>query len=212
MMKRKELEQHLQDVEGFEKPKLLLEQYETRAHIGACMLHTIESVYGDICNKLVLDLGCGCSVLGIGAALLGSSYVLGVDVDADALQIAASNVLQFEFSNIDLIQCDVRNVLNLLNGRRFDTVVMNPPFGTKHNKGLDTIFVETALQCVNDNGVVYSLHKTSTREYFQRKAPVWGVEAKALAQLRYDLPHSYKFHSKASVDIEVDFWRFSKKK
>ena len=26
--------------------------------------------------------------------------------------------------------------------------------------------------------------------------------------MRYDLPKSYRFHKKASVDIEVDLWRF----
>lgn len=211
MMKRKELERHLQDVDGFEKPKVLLEQYETGAHIGASMLHTIESAYGDICGRSVLDLGCGCSVLSIGAALLGASYVLGVDVDEDALQIAAANVSQSELTNIDLIQCDLDGVADALAGRPgFDTVVMNPPFGTKHNKGLDVRFVETALQCVTDKGVVYSLHKTSTRDFFQRKAPAWNVEAQVVAQLRYDLPRSYRFHTKASVDIHVDFWRFAK--
>jgi predicted RNA methylase len=29
-----------------------------------------------------------------------------------------------------------------------------------------------------------------------------------LAQLRYDLPASYKFHKQKSKDIEVDLWRF----
>jgi|688.fasta_scaffold344798_4 predicted RNA methylase len=29
LMKRKELEQHLQELDGFSKPKILLEQYET---------------------------------------------------------------------------------------------------------------------------------------------------------------------------------------
>ena len=33
-MKLKELETHLQQVEVFEKPKVLLEQYPTRPHIG----------------------------------------------------------------------------------------------------------------------------------------------------------------------------------
>ena len=33
-MKLKELENHLQQVEVFEKPKVLLEQYPTRPHIG----------------------------------------------------------------------------------------------------------------------------------------------------------------------------------
>jgi predicted RNA methylase len=30
-----------------------------------------------------------------------------------------------------------------------------------------------------------------------------------VAELRYDLPRSYKFHKKDSVDIEVDFLHFS---
>lgn len=35
-------------------------------------------------------------MLSIGAAMLGSSHVVGMDVDADALQIAQSNVEEFE--------------------------------------------------------------------------------------------------------------------
>ena len=212
LMKRKELEQHLQDLDGFSKPKILLEQYETRAHIAACMLHTIESAYGDLGQKTVLDLGCGCSILGIGALLMGSSYVLGVDVDEEALQISNSNISQFELTEIDLIQCDVKELPQMLEGKlKFDTVIMNPPFGTKHNKGLDSLFVEIGLQCLSEKGALYSLHKSSTRDFFHRKASGWKVEARVLAELRYDLPATYKFHNKSSVDIEVDFWRFEKK-
>ncbi|KAI9565719.1 putative methyltransferase-like protein 5-like isoform X1 [Daphnia sinensis] len=192
LMKRKELEQHLQELDGFSKPKILLEQYETRAHIAACMLHTIESAYGDLCGKTVLDLGCGCSVLGVGSVLLGASY--------------------FELNEVDLLHTDVKILPLLLRStQKFDTVVMNPPFGTKHNKGLDSLFLEIGLQCLSDKGVLYSLHKSSTRDYFHRKAPSWKVEARVLAELRYDLPATYKFHNKTSVDIEVDFWRFEKK-
>jgi methylase of polypeptide subunit release factors len=35
-------------------------------------------------------------MLAIGAALLGSPAVLGVDVDADALEVAQSNCVQYE--------------------------------------------------------------------------------------------------------------------
>lgn len=212
LMKRKELEQHLQELDGFSAPKVLLEQYETRAHIAACMLHTIESAYGDLSKKSVLDLGCGCSVLGIGSVLMGASYVLGVDIDEEALQISNSNINQFELSEIDLLHADVKLLPHLLEGnKKFDTVVMNPPFGTKHNKGLDSLFLEIGLECLSDKGVLYSLHKSSTRNHFHRKAPGWKVEARVLAELRYDLPATYKFHNKSSIDIEVDFWRFEKK-
>jgi len=31
----------------------------------------------------------------------------------------------------------------------------------------------------------------------------------SVLQLRYDIPKSYGFHRKASMDIEVDLWRFT---
>ncbi len=74
-MKLKQLETHLQQVDAFEEPKILLEQYPTRPHIAACMLHTMDARYGDLQGKLVADLGCGCGVLSIGAAMLEAGWV-----------------------------------------------------------------------------------------------------------------------------------------
>ena len=39
-------EGHLQQVEGFAEPKILLEQYPTRPHIAAPMIHTMGKVMG----------------------------------------------------------------------------------------------------------------------------------------------------------------------
>ncbi|XP_011742353.1 rRNA N(6)-adenosine-methyltransferase METTL5 isoform X4 [Macaca nemestrina] len=171
-LRLKELESRLQQVDGFEKPKLLLEQYPTRPHIAACMLYTIHNTYDDIENKVVADLGCGCGVLSIGTAMLGAGM-----------------------------------------SKSFDTVIMNPPFGTKNNKGTDMAFLKTALEMART--AVYSLHKSSTREHVQKKAAEWKIKIDIIAggfcftELRYDLPASYKFHKKKSVDIEVDLIRFS---
>lgn len=85
---------------------------------------------------------------------------------------------------------------------------MNPPFGTKHNAGIDMKFLKMGLFL--SKNTVYSLHKTATREHIQKKTLEWKVEAKVVAELKYNLPSSYKFHKKKSVDIEVDFWRFVK--
>ena len=38
---------------------------------AACMLHTIQSRYGDIEDRYVADLGSGCGVLSLGAVMLG---------------------------------------------------------------------------------------------------------------------------------------------
>eukprot|EP00955_Chlamydomonas_euryale_P103144 365469-Chlamydomonas_euryale.AAC.4 len=35
-----------------------------------------------------------------------------------------------------------------------------------------------------------------------------AASAEVLAELRYDLPATMKFHKHKSVDIEVDLWRF----
>lgn len=43
----------------------------------------------------------------------------------------------------------------------FDTVIMNPPFGTKKNSGIDMKFLQ--LACKFSSHSIYSLHKTSTR-------------------------------------------------
>ena len=83
---------------------------------------------------------------------------------------------------------------------------MNPPFGTKHNAGIDMKFLEIATKMARN--AVYSLHKTSTRNHVLKKALEFGTKAKVVAKLRYDLPHAYKFHKKSSIDIEVDFIRF----
>lgn len=113
-----------------------------------------------------------------------------------------------ELPGVDAINC---NVIEMFNApckwfKAFDTVLMNPPFGTKHNAGMDMKFLMTAFNLAN--GVVYSLHKTSTRDYIQRKSTELGARAEVIATLRYNLNSSYKFHKKSSVDIEVDCWRF----
>jgi len=89
---------------------------------------------------------------------------------------------------------------------RFDTVIMNPPFGTKNNAGIDMEFLETAIRMAR--GAVYSLHKTSTRDHIQRRAKEWGTRAQVLAELKWEIPNMYRFHKRRAVDVEVDLIRF----
>ena len=65
-MKRKQLESYLEEVTQFSNPKLDLEQYATDPHLAASVLYTMESSFGDVQDKSVLDLGAGCGVLSIG--------------------------------------------------------------------------------------------------------------------------------------------------
>lgn len=217
-MKLKELEMLLQQVKGFERPKIQLEQYETGEHIGARMLFTMNS-FDDIQDKSILDLGTGCGRLAIGCAQLEAAFVLGIDIDADALQQNLANIATIKedydddddtcLANIDLLCADIVDdgPWQRFEGM-FDVVVMNPPFGTKNNKGIDMTFLRRALDCTSH--AVYSLHKSSTRDHILKKAKDWNVKGEVLAQLRYNLPRTYKFHTKQSQDIQVDFFRFEK--
>ena len=88
-----------------------------------------------------------------------------------------------------------------------DTVLTNPPFGTKHNAGMDVQFLRTATRLARKT--VYSFHKTSTRDFLLRKVSEWGMEAIVVAEMKFDIPNTYKFHQKKSVDVEVDLLRVS---
>uniref|UniRef100_A0A672JSC9 Methyltransferase-like protein 5 n=2 Tax=Sinocyclocheilus grahami TaxID=75366 RepID=A0A672JSC9_SINGR len=138
-----------------------------------CMLYTIHITFDDIQNKLVADLGCGCGVLSVGAAVLDAGLCVRFDIDEDALDIFKGNVEDFELSNIDMVQCDVCSIGSSY-AKKFDTVIMNPPFGTKHNQGIDMQFLRTAISMAST--AVYSLHKTSTRDHIQKKANDWKVK------------------------------------
>lgn len=115
-----------------------------------------------------------------------------------------------ELPGIDCINCNVIELFKEDNTSKwfkvFDTVIMNPPFGTKRNAGMDMKFLMTAFNLAKN--VVYSLHKSSTRDYIQRKTTEIGAKAEVFATLRYNLNSSYNFHKKTNIDIEVDCWRF----
>ncbi|KAK4791671.1 hypothetical protein SAY86_032084 [Trapa natans] len=207
-MKLKNLESLLGDLEQFSNPKIELEQYPTGPHIASRMLYTAENSFGDVSGKVVADFGCGCGTLGIAAALLGAEHVLGIDVDAESLEIASSNAEELEVE-MNFVQCDIQNLK--LRGLTVDTIVMNPPFGTRR-KGVDMDFLSSALKVASV--AVYSLHKTSTRDHIKRAAirDFNASTAEVLCELRYDVPQLYKFHKKREVDIAVDLWRFAPKR
>uniref|UniRef100_A0A182FB22 Methyltransferase-like protein 5 n=2 Tax=Anopheles albimanus TaxID=7167 RepID=A0A182FB22_ANOAL len=205
-IKLKTLEEYLQGVEDFDSPKVSLEQYITPPHIASQVLYAVQTKYGDLEGRTVLDLGCGTGMLSIGAAMLGAALVIGTEIDADAVKNFQDNCDEFELYNVDCLQADVLQLRGLWGGTRFDTVLMNPPFGTKNNAGIDMHFLRTGLELAR--GAVYSLHKTATRDHITCKTAEWGIKATVVAELRYNLALSYKFHRRRSVDIAVDFWRF----
>jgi predicted RNA methylase len=205
-MKLKHLEAALGEVDPFESPKIELEQIPTSPHIASRMIFTAASMYGDIEGQMVGDFGCGPGILSIACSMMGATSVLSIDVDEQALETAWVNLKKMEIDNVDLAMMDVQS-LNL--NSRLDTVVMNPPFGTR-NSGIDTAFVMKALEYAD---TVYSLHKTSTREHFERLAKnTDGLKVEVVAELKYDIPKTFSYHKEKTKDIYVDILRFCKNK
>ncbi len=52
--------------------------------------------------------------------------------------------------------------------------------------------------------------KLTKKQHVLKKGLEWGFKGQVVAELRYDLPKTYKFHKKKSVDVEVDFIRFER--
>ncbi|KAL1456226.1 hypothetical protein WDU94_000971 [Cyamophila willieti] len=207
-MKLKHIEQYLSQLTfNFSDPKINLEQYHTPPHLAATILHTIEANYNDIDGKTIADLGCGSGILTFGSILLGADFCFGLECDEDILEVFNENKNEFEISNCDAILFEINT--NALETNIFktkvDTVIMNPPFGTR-NAGIDLTFVKYATRI---GKVVYSLHKTSTRENIVKKISAFpNVEqVDVIAEMKYDLNQSYKFHKKSLHDIDVDLIR-----
>ncbi|KAJ2992232.1 hypothetical protein HDV02_003188 [Globomyces sp. JEL0801] len=182
-------------------------------------LTVAENDYDDIDGKSVIDLGIGCGMLTCASIMMNSEHNIGVDIDLDALEQSSQNCLDFGY--VDLIHSNVSHwstIPTLGNRLKADTVIMNPPFGTKA-KGIDMDFL-TAASMISQHAI-YTLHKTSTRDYVLKFGKQLGFSGQVLAELNYDLrtidilincciANTYKFHKKKNVNIKVDFIRFEK--
>ena len=117
--------------------------------------------------------------------------------------------------NSELLSDDNNNDDGIpLQSKIVDTVITNPPFGTKNNEGIDVQFLKTAIRLARQ--AVYSFHKTSTRSYMIKLIrESWGLDVEVVAQMKFDIPNMYKFHKQKSVDVDVDliriFWKKEEK-
>lgn len=90
-------------------------------------LHDTTKLAGQFLKKYlkpgmsVLDLGCGSGILSILARKLGASYVLGVDNDKIAVEVAQENV---ELNEVDNVVIKESDLLKNVEGK-FDLIVSN---------------------------------------------------------------------------------------
>ena len=196
-MRKKRLEILLSKLKSLQTPKMDLEQYTIPANLAAEMLYIANSIYDDIHGKTVLDLGTGAGRLAIGAQLLGAKRVVAVDVDPSAITVARSNGIELS-AKIEWVIADIEAIRG-----SFDTVIMNPPFGTRIQHK-DRVFLWKALDV---GKVVYSLHKRSTRRYLLDFIASRNGIVHGLFEFDLEIPHMFNFHEEEKYSVEVDLYR-----
>ncbi len=185
--------------------KLLKEQYATDSEAAA------EAVWfaymnGDIEDRAVADLGCGTGPLGIAALLLGAGKVYFVDSDKDAISLCSRNIaasaVKETAARTMVIAADIADFHH-----RVDTVIQNPPFGTKA-KHADREFL---LQAFNVSDVLYSFHKMETADFVRKIAADNGFSVTNIIPLQLQLKNTYEFHRSKMRRVNVGLFRIEKK-
>ena len=195
----------LSQLKGFSTPNVALEQYKTDPEIAADLLW-IAYMQKDIEGKIIADFGSGTGILGIGALLLGAKVVIFVESESLAMKTAKENYsaaqTKYGFTgSARFVEGDITSF-----NESCDTVVENPPFGTK-NKHADKAFLEHAMQTAR---TIYSLHKTTSRPFIAALSRDFGFRAIEAGTYHYPLSATMAHHSKKRVFIEVSLFQLKK--
>jgi putative methylase len=196
-MNLRQLEMRLERLQGFERPTVRLEQYQTPAPVAARLLHHA-AMQGAIEGCRVCDLGCGTGILACGAALIGASAVTGVDIDPAAIELARQNAETFGVT-VDFIVADVRSPDVDWAGLACDTIVMNPPFGAQKAHA-DRPFIDRALELADEvYGIFNEGSSPFVAAYTEGRATIEEV-----IRCAFPLKRTFAHHRKERVDITVE--------
>jgi putative methylase len=193
---KRQLEIQLGKLKILQTPQLGLEQYPVSAEVAAELLYMAGFEHDDLQGEII-DLGTGTGRLAIGAALMGSRKVVGVDLDERSIALARENAMAAGVQ-IEWIVSDIAEVVG-----RYDTVIMNPPYGTR-SPHLDVRFLERGFELAT---VLYSIHKSSTREYLRGVIVKNGWRVDGVRSMSLNIPHLFPFHHKKWENVEVDLYR-----
>ncbi|HYA10571.1 MAG TPA: 50S ribosomal protein L11 methyltransferase [Thermoplasmata archaeon] len=195
-MRRAELVRLLQGVPAFVDPRADLEQVVTPAEAAATLL-ALADRYDGLRGRSVVDLGCGTGRLALGAAALGASPVLGVDVDPTAVAVgtrtAASAGLEVELrvARVDQVRTPA------------DIVVMNPPFGAQRQHA-DRPFWDAAYALARRS--IYAFSLAASRTFIARRAVDRAAHVLEIVPVPWVLGRTFPHHSRPRVDLDVDLW------
>lgn len=192
----RDLELIIQNIPGYRRPRLELEQYVTDANLVAVAVWDAY-MRKYLVDAKVLDLGCGSGRFSVAASIMGARYVICIDVDPNATLVAKSVVENLNLQNVDVVVMDVRKMG--LRGR-YNVVFQNPPFGIWSERGLDMEFLRTATTY---SGIVYTIHKLSTLNYVERRVRDFGCSINIIDKAALTIPPMYRHHRKRKHKVKV---------
>lgn len=203
MKSKKALQKALYGVREFDRPKIMAEQYCTLAEIASDLIWKA-FMLGDIEDKHIADLGAGTGILGIGCILMGAKKAWFVEQDSDCISALQTNLIEKKLSkkSYEIVQGDIRNF-----NTHTDTVIMNPPFGTKDTHA-DKGFLKKAIDVAP---VVYSFHKSETFQFIKAFTNDNHLAITHIWNYKWQLKPTMGHHKKRLEQIGVVAVRLEKK-
>ncbi len=193
---KRQLEIQIGKLKILQTPKLGLEQYPVSPEVAAELLFMAGFEHRDLHGDII-DLGTGTGRLAIGSALMGSLKIVGVDIDQRAIALARENAMATGVQ-VEWVVSDISEVVG-----RYDTVIMNPPYGTR-TPHLDVRFLERAFELAP---VLYSVHKSSTRKFLEPFIAKRNRRVDGLRSMTLEIPNLFPFHRKKWESVQVDLYR-----
>lgn len=192
----------LSKLKVFNNPDPNLEQYPTDSEIANQVLNNVNLI-DHIKGKTIADFGAGTGILGIGCTFFNPSIVYLIEKDVNAITDMIENLRFLEkVDHLELLPMDVIDF-----NKKVNIVIQNPPFGTKQ-KRIDIQFLDKAFSIAN---VVYSFHKTITKDYIQEFANRQGFDTTHTWDYQFPLKQTMKQHKKTIQRIQVTVFRFEKR-
>jgi len=173
----------LQKSPDFKVPKPELEQYATPPDVVIEIIKQAQTL-GHLSGN-VADLGCGTGRLAIGAALAGAK-VTGYEIDNEALNLA-KEYSQNHNLDIKWINSAIENI-----DEKYDTVLMNPPFGAQV-PGADRSFLQKSLQIAQN---IWSIHMSETKTFVENFIENNSGRVISAYEFNFPIKKSMPFHTK----------------
>ncbi len=153
-------------------------------------------------NAKVLDLGTGTGIVGtLLCAKTKLSKIYGIDIQKDVCDMASRSVkLNNLEDKFEIINTNIKDLLNIFEADSFDAIVSNPPY-KKDNSGLKNEsetklisrheitatledFVSISSKLLNSNGSLYMVHRPERLSDLFHLLKKYGLEPKILRMVQ----------------------------